>query len=60
LLAGLALLAIVHGHLLMLILKVPAPLHAAVLIALALVGGVPVLFDLQRRGAPDDGALARG
>lgn len=60
LLAGLALLVIVHGHLLMMILKVPAVLHAVVLIALALVGGVPVLFDLQRRAAPDDGALARG
>jgi hypothetical protein len=60
LLAGLALLVIVHGHLLMLILKVPAVLHAAMLVALALVGGVPVLFDLQRRAAPDDGVLARG
>jgi hypothetical protein len=58
LLAGLALLAIVHGHLLMLILEVPAPLHAAVLAVLALVGGVPALFDL-RRTTPRSVAVAR-
>jgi len=59
-LAAAALLAVIHGHLLMLILKVPVPIHAAVLVALALVGGGPVLFDLQRRSAPDHRAVARG
>jgi hypothetical protein len=60
LLAGLALALVVQGHLLMLILKVPAVLHAAVLIALALVGGGPVLFELRRPSASDDGPLGRG
>jgi len=48
LLAGLALLLVVQGHLLMLMLGPPAPLHAAVLVGAAAAGGVPVLFDLRR------------
>jgi len=59
-LAAAALLAVIHGHLLLLIFKAPVPIHAAVLVALALVGGGPVLFDLQRRAGPDRRAVARG
>jgi hypothetical protein len=56
LIAGLALLAVVHGHLAMTIIRPPALIHAAVLVAAALAGGLPVLFDLRRMVPPDDAA----
>jgi hypothetical protein len=40
----------------MTIIRPPALIHAAVLVAAALAGGLPVLFDLRRMVPPDDAA----
>jgi len=51
-LAGISMIAVFHGHFVLLILKTPLPIHAGFLLLAAALGGVPVLSELRRPRAP--------
>jgi len=50
-LAAVAMLAVFHGYFVLLILKVPVAVRIAYLVAMAALGGLPVLADLRRSAA---------